>query len=127
MDFLKRAGFAVFEAGLMPDVVLRVGVRQLCQQRLDECRLCGDVEAQQAKLMNWIEHLKNSEIALLTEAANEQHYELVRIFSTREWPYWFLSRRRRARCVGGVHSFPMCFIVRFLAQLSAKIRLKRVL
>ena len=85
MDFLKRAGFAVFEAGLMPDVALRVGVRQLCQQRLDECRLGGDVEAQQAKLMNWIEHLKNSEIALLTEAANEQHYELVRIFSTREW------------------------------------------
>ena len=66
---------ALVETGLLPDFVLRLGIRRLVAQRArQEAR--GGVEAQQARLAAWVETLRRSPIALETRAANEQHYEV---------------------------------------------------
>lgn len=63
------------ERDLVPDAVLRAGIRRLTSQRLrDEDR--GNPELQQAHLMRYIEQLKASPIAIHARAANEQHYEV---------------------------------------------------
>jgi len=63
------------ERGLVPDPVLRHGIRRLCRQRLlDEGLLdCGSADARFNAL---IAELKDSPVAIETQAANEQHYEL---------------------------------------------------
>lgn len=61
--------------GIVPDAVLRLGIRRLLRQRLrEECR--GGSQAQRAALQELIAQLRRSPIAIETEAANEQHYEL---------------------------------------------------
>lgn len=63
------------ERGLVPDALLRLGIRRLCAQRLiDES--AGGAEAQAERFRQRIEALKNSPIAIHTDAANTQHYEL---------------------------------------------------
>src|SRR5476651_1953651 len=58
-----------------PDFLLRQGIRKLLKQRLaDENK--GNVEAQQAHLMDLIAQLKASPIAINTSDANQQHYEV---------------------------------------------------
>lgn len=63
------------ERGLLPDALLRQGIRRLCRQRLlDEGLLdCGAADARFNAL---IAELKSSPVAIETQAANEQHYEL---------------------------------------------------
>jgi len=59
----------------IPDFLIRIGIRRLLKQRLkDENK--GSPEKNQAHLMELINELKNSPIAIATEAANEQHYEV---------------------------------------------------
>jgi len=63
------------ERDLVPDLILRAGIRRLIRQRLrDEDK--GDPERQQAHLMHYIEQLKASPIAIHAPAANQQHYEV---------------------------------------------------
>jgi cyclopropane-fatty-acyl-phospholipid synthase len=63
------------ERNLVPDWILRSGIRRLIAQRLrDEDK--GDPERQQAHLMGYIDQLKASPIAIHTPAANQQHYEV---------------------------------------------------
>ncbi|MBT8114741.1 MAG: cyclopropane-fatty-acyl-phospholipid synthase family protein [Arenicella sp.] len=63
------------EQGRLPDSLVRFGIRRLCHERLqDECR--GDAEAQQQRFQTLIEDLRKSPIAIETEAANQQHYEV---------------------------------------------------
>lgn len=60
---------------VFPDPLLRLGIRHLLRQRIrDETR--GDVAAQRAHLMNLIDELRRSPIAIGTASANEQHYEV---------------------------------------------------
>jgi cyclopropane-fatty-acyl-phospholipid synthase len=63
------------ERNLVPDSILRSGVRRLIAQRLRE-EDKGDPEKQQAHLMRYVEQLKASPIAIQTPAANRQHYEV---------------------------------------------------
>ena len=60
---------------LLPDSLVRFGIRRLLAQRLRE-EDKGDPEAQQRHLMELVERLKASPIAINTAEANEQHYEL---------------------------------------------------
>lgn len=60
------------ERGLVPDALTRVGIRRLCGQRLID-EYAGDWYA---RFRERIEVLKRSPIAIETQAANEQHYEL---------------------------------------------------
>jgi cyclopropane-fatty-acyl-phospholipid synthase len=60
---------------VVPDWILRAGIRRLVAQRLrDEDK--GDPEKQQAHLMSYVEQLKASPIAIHTPRANQQHYEV---------------------------------------------------
>jgi cyclopropane-fatty-acyl-phospholipid synthase len=60
---------------LVPDRILRAGIRRLLKDRLIE-EDKGDPESQQAHLMKYVEHLKASPIAINTPEANSQHYEV---------------------------------------------------
>ncbi|MCY7353637.1 MAG: cyclopropane-fatty-acyl-phospholipid synthase family protein [Lysobacter sp.] len=63
------------ERGWVPDVLLRHGIRQLCAQRLRDER-AGDVEGSWARFQALLDELRSSAIAIETDAANAQHYEL---------------------------------------------------
>ena len=63
------------EARRVPDNLIRLGIRRLVGQRLrDESR--DDVEAQGLRNQRLVEQLRSSRIALDTDLANEQHYEV---------------------------------------------------
>jgi cyclopropane-fatty-acyl-phospholipid synthase len=63
------------ERGLIPDAMLRAGIRRLCALRLTEER-GGGLEGQSARYQDVLEQLRHSPVALHTDAANAQHYEL---------------------------------------------------
>jgi cyclopropane-fatty-acyl-phospholipid synthase len=65
----------IVERGLIPDWLIRLGIRHLVRQRLAE-QGRGDEVARHERLMQWVETCRRSEIAVRTEAANEQHYEV---------------------------------------------------
>src|ERR1700744_425855 len=60
---------------ILPDWLLRIGIRRLFRGRLREENQ-GSVAAQQAHLLKLVAKLKASPIAVETWAANEQHYEV---------------------------------------------------
>jgi len=71
--FLDATSLA--ERGLLPDALIRFGIRRLCARRLrEEC--AGDAAAVADRVRARIAELRSSPLAILTEAANEQHYEL---------------------------------------------------
>ena len=63
------------ERGLLPDALLRLGIRRLCAQRLRE-ESAGGLDAQAMRTQQRIEMLRASPVAIHTDAANAQHYEL---------------------------------------------------
>jgi cyclopropane-fatty-acyl-phospholipid synthase len=75
MSDRDSAPFALLERDLLPDAAIRFGIRRLLAARLRE-EDKGDPEAQQAHFMRFVETLRASPVAIETQAANEQHYEL---------------------------------------------------
>ena len=69
----------LLERNLLPDTLIRFGIRRLLAERLREERK-SDVEAQQANLMRLVERLRASPVAIATREANEQHYEVPTAF-----------------------------------------------
>ena len=65
----------LLEKGVLPDSLIRFGIRQRLATTLREKRP-EEVEARQRALQDHIEGLKRSPIAINTADANEQHYEL---------------------------------------------------
>jgi cyclopropane-fatty-acyl-phospholipid synthase len=65
----------LLEKNLLPDWLIRIGIRRLLRERLRE-ENHGNAEAQQAHLLKLVAELKQSPIAVETKAANEQHYEV---------------------------------------------------
>ena len=70
----------LLEADILPDRLIRFGIRRLLRERLAEEEAHGDVEAQRAHRMRLIRELSDSPIAIETAAANEQHYEVATRF-----------------------------------------------
>ncbi len=69
----------LLERDLLPDFLVRFGIRRLLRARLaEECQ--GSLEAQQRHLMKLIARLRRSPIAINTAEANLQHYELPSAF-----------------------------------------------
>jgi cyclopropane-fatty-acyl-phospholipid synthase len=67
------------ERGLLPDWLVRIGIRRLNRRRLaEEGR--GGVEAQRARLLDWVRTLRQGPVAVATDAANVQHYEVPPAF-----------------------------------------------
>lgn len=65
------------ERGMIPDPLVRFGIRNLCRTRLDSLSTDDVTE------LKYVEMLRKSPIAVETDAANEQHYELPALFFQR--------------------------------------------
>lgn len=63
------------EMGLLPDRLIRAGIRRFSRQRLKDIH-ADDVEVASAELSIFVENMKVSAIAPLPELANSQHYEV---------------------------------------------------
>src|SRR5512135_3332905 len=70
---------SLLERDLLPDTLIRFGIRRLLAERLRGERK-PDVESQQAHLMALVERLRTSPVAIATREANEQHYEVPSAF-----------------------------------------------
>lgn len=66
---------AAAERGLVPDGLLRLGIRRLCAQRLRD-EYSNDIERADQRFASVLRDLRSSAIAIETEAANTQHYEV---------------------------------------------------
>lgn len=80
------------EKSLIPDLLVRLGIRELCRRRLAK-------EAQREKagqgehLQRFLDDLRQSPVAVDTRAANEQHYEVPPAFFQK-----VLGRRLKYSC-----------------------------
>ena len=63
------------ERGLVPDALTRYGIRRLCAQRLRE-EHADDAVAAWDSFRRRLDDLRQSPVAIETEAANRQHYEV---------------------------------------------------
>jgi cyclopropane-fatty-acyl-phospholipid synthase len=70
------------ESGLVPDALIRATIRRMLRQRLrHEDR--GSDQANRVHLLDFAEEMRRSPIALRTETANAQHYEVPAAFFER--------------------------------------------
>jgi cyclopropane-fatty-acyl-phospholipid synthase len=67
------------ELGLVPDGVIRAGIRRLNRQRLAEVH-AGQPEYSAKALDAFVRHMREAPVALVPELANEQHYEVPAAF-----------------------------------------------
>ena len=72
----------LLDSGLIPDLLIRAFIRRLLGERLAE-QDCGSAAANRTRLLSFIDQMKRSPIALRTEAANAQHYEVPSTFYQR--------------------------------------------
>lgn len=68
-------GVDLAERGWVPDAVIRRAIRRLCAERLAQQRAAGP-----AAQIALLETLRQGSIAIATELANEQHYEIPPAF-----------------------------------------------
>lgn len=66
---------SLMEQGLLPDAVIRRGIRLLLRRRLQQ-EHHGDAEVDRLRQREFFSLLRQSPLALATDAANQQHYEL---------------------------------------------------
>ncbi len=82
IDFMELA-----EKGKMPDTAIRAGIRKLLRDRLRK-ESAASGEMQLDKLYAFIDQMRDGPIALATDDANEQHYEVpARLFETFMGPH----------------------------------------
>ena len=65
----------LLEKNILPDSLIRVGIRNLLGQRLKEIN-SPNVHDYDERLKKFVNELKTSPVAVKTDAANEQHYEV---------------------------------------------------
>jgi cyclopropane-fatty-acyl-phospholipid synthase len=76
---MSKLAIELCERGWLPDFVTRFGMRRLMEERLaDETLDRGEKEF--GRFRSNLEDLRRSEIAVDTDAANEQHYEVPAAF-----------------------------------------------
>ncbi len=92
MSAVAQKAISWTESGLVPDPVIRSGIRRLLERKLVEIR-AGDVEAAAATTNDFVDMMRRSPIALVPELANEQHYEVPAAFFEQ-----VLGARRKYSC-----------------------------
>ena len=83
---------SLMERGMVPDAVIRTGIRRLLLKRLRD-EGSGDRETDRQRQREFFAELRRSPLAVATGAANRQHYELPPEFFTR-----VLGPRRKYSC-----------------------------
>jgi cyclopropane-fatty-acyl-phospholipid synthase len=79
MSFATQRAIGWTEQGLVPDVVIRTGIRRLLKERLTEIHV-DDVERAASETAAFIAAMDAGPIAPVPEKANEQHYEVPSAF-----------------------------------------------
>ena len=70
---------SLLESGIVPDSLVRLAIRRICAARLrDEDQ--GNPEHQAARMMRYVNQLRSSPVAIATDSANRQHYEVPAAF-----------------------------------------------
>jgi len=82
------------ERGVFPDWLIRFGIRRRLAKRLADLR-AGGPEAMHERKRALIEGLRESPVAIETDAANAQHYELPPEF----FRLWLGARRKYSCCL----------------------------
>ena len=67
------AALALVERGLVPDALVRAGIRRLLRRRIRD-------ESRRERPDDFVEELRRSPVAVEVRAANEQHYEVAPAF-----------------------------------------------
>ncbi len=67
--------YTLLESNCVPAFLIRWGIRRMLGQKLAAHTL-ADIEQQQSEKMAFVSELKSMPIAIETDAANQQHYEL---------------------------------------------------
>jgi cyclopropane-fatty-acyl-phospholipid synthase len=80
------------ESGLVPDSVIRAGIRRLLETKLAEIR-ADDPEHASRTLNEFVDMMRASPVALVPDLANEQHYEVPAAFYDQ-----VLGARRKYSC-----------------------------
>jgi cyclopropane-fatty-acyl-phospholipid synthase len=80
------------ETGLVPDSVIRAGIRRLLERKLREIH-AGDVEKAAIIKNRFVQMMGESPIALVPHLANEQHYEVPAAFFSE-----VLGKNRKYSC-----------------------------
>jgi cyclopropane-fatty-acyl-phospholipid synthase len=70
-----RTAIGWVDQGLVPDAVIRSGIRRLCESRLQAIN-AGDCEQALEATTRFAAAMDQSPVALVPERANEQHYEV---------------------------------------------------
>ena len=70
---------AVIDRGLVPDAIIRAGIRRIVAGRLRE-QEAGGVEEQSRRFNALLDALERGPVAVATAAANRQHYEVPAAF-----------------------------------------------
>jgi len=73
---------ALLDRNMVPDPVIRMGIRRRCAQRLRELN-AHSVEERHEIERAFVQGLRGSQVAIHTDKANEQHYELPPEFFTK--------------------------------------------
>jgi cyclopropane-fatty-acyl-phospholipid synthase len=69
----------LLESGVVPDAIIRAAIRRMLRDRLrEEDR--GSDGANRAQMLAFVDEMKRSPIALRTDSANAQHYEVPSAF-----------------------------------------------
>lgn len=90
---LINAPLKLAEQGMMPDSLIRAGIRQLCKVRLQA--IAGDnCQIGSKHFSDFIKHMNHAPIALLPELANTQHYEVPADF----FHYCLGAQRKYSSC-----------------------------
>jgi cyclopropane-fatty-acyl-phospholipid synthase len=75
MTRAARLAIGWVEQGLVPDRVVRAGIRRLCEQRLKAIH-AADAQASARATENFVREMDAADTALVPELANAQHYEV---------------------------------------------------
>ena len=74
-----KTAMQLMERGVVPTPVIRFGIRRLLRDRLrEQAELCGGDHEE--ALAGWVRSMRESDVALVPEKANEQHYEVPAAF-----------------------------------------------
>lgn len=82
VEQITKTAVSWSEQGLVPNAVIRGGIRRLLQQRLVEIR-ANDCEAAADSQAAFVADMRNAVVAPLPDRANEQHYEVPAAFFRR--------------------------------------------
>jgi cyclopropane-fatty-acyl-phospholipid synthase len=69
----------IAESPLLPDQIARAGIRHLCKRRLNQ-EFFNNIERASERYQQVLNDLRSSQLAIDTDKANEQHYELPTAF-----------------------------------------------